>query len=234
MIDLVQPGGHMSQNDVIVLNANFDDWKQRASDLTEFDPWLYFCVEQFTKPFALSDDEIQSGITDGPHDGGADAIYFLVNQRMLVQEDTELEAKGVNRVRLVFIQVKKSGGFKPTEIDKQVFLTDDFLDLSKPATSFARKYNSSVRAIMQTFKTNYLKVAGAFPEVLIDYYYTTNEDVEPDCNALDSANRVYSFLEDEPGVLAERIFESNVRGFQQHTPVNTHSLETLLTPISGC
>jgi hypothetical protein len=47
----------------------------------------------------------------------------------------------------------------------------------------------------------------------------------------------YSFLEDEPGVLAERIFESNVRGFQQHTPVNTqirHSLETLLTPISGC
>jgi AIPR protein len=30
----------------------------------------------------------------------------------------------------------------------------------------------------------------------------------------------YQFLQDEPGVLAERIFESNVRGYQQDTSVN--------------
>lgn len=276
----------MSSNDVIVLQANFETWKQRASELKGFDPWLYYCVEQFVKPFALTDEEIQYGITDGSNDGGVDAIYFLVNQRHLVQEDTELEPKSVSRVRLLFIQVKTSGGFKTTEIDKLVFLTDDFLDLSKPATSFSAKYNSRVLEIMRTFKEKYLQISGSFPEVAIDYYYITGDDVTPDTKAHGSADGVkmkarshlskagcqfhfinaealweqvqrrpprdkmltwsetpmqtsegyvglvklqdyYAFLQDDPEVLAERIFESNVRGYQQDTPVNVQIRQSL-------
>ena len=66
----------MSANDVVVLKANFNDWKQRAAGLRGIDPWLYYTVEQFIKPYALDDDEIEYGITDGSNDGGADAIYF--------------------------------------------------------------------------------------------------------------------------------------------------------------
>ena len=80
----------MSANDEIVLKANFEDWKQRIADIKGIDPWLYYCVEQFVKPYALDDEEILYGITDGGNDGGADAIYFLVNQRQLVTEDAVL------------------------------------------------------------------------------------------------------------------------------------------------
>ncbi len=120
----------MSKNDAIVLKAHFEDWRaQRAADLQGVDP--YYCVEQFVKPYMLDDEEIESGLTDGGNDGGTDAIYFIVNQRQLVAEDTELDLKGVSLILLIFIQVKQSGGFKPTEIEKFIETTDDFFDLSK-------------------------------------------------------------------------------------------------------
>jgi len=34
----------MAKNDAIVLQANFEGWKQRATDLGDIDPWLYYCV----------------------------------------------------------------------------------------------------------------------------------------------------------------------------------------------
>src|SRR5262249_4114086 len=88
-------GARMRQNDKIVLDANFTTWKPRMDGVKGIDPWLYYCVEQFVKTFGLSDEEIQYGITDGPNDGGADAIYFLVNHGVLVQEDTDLTPKSV-------------------------------------------------------------------------------------------------------------------------------------------
>ena len=276
----------MSQNDVIVLNANFSTWQKRTTGI-KVDPWLYYCIEQFAKPYGLSDEEIQYGITDGGNDGGADAIYFSANHGVLVQEDTVIDPKSVSRIRLLFIQVKRSGGFKTTEIDKQYFLTDDFLDLSKVASSLSQKYNSNVLKVMRAFKEKYLQISGSFPDIIIDYYYITGDDATPDPNAIASGEKVkakakahlnnkavphfhfvsapelweqvqkrpsrekmlvwsetpmnskeghvglvklqdfYEFLQDEPGVLAERMFESNVRGYQLDAPVNLRIRQSL-------
>lgn len=268
----------MSKNDEIVLRANFDGWKARAEGLQGTDPWLHYCVEQFVKPYMLDDEEIQYGITDGGGDGGTDAIYFIVNQSLLVEEDTELDPKNVSRIRIIFIQVKTSGGFKPTEIEKLIQTTDDFFDLSKAPDSFGTRYNDDIIRIMKIWKGQYIRVSGQFPEIFIDYYYITGDDASPDDYARDAGERVkaqaalhttatcefhyigaqqlwnqvqrrppqaktlkwsetpmgaqegtvglvglkdyYNFLQDEPGVLAERIFESNVRGYQRDASVN--------------
>jgi hypothetical protein len=77
----------MAKNDAVVLKANFDNWKAERGDGLDCDPWLYYCIEQFVKGFTLDDEEIGSGITDGGNDGGADAIFFLVNQGQLVFYD---------------------------------------------------------------------------------------------------------------------------------------------------
>lgn len=174
-----------------------------------------------------------------------------------------------------------------TEIDKLFFFTDDFLDLSKPASSFAVKYNPRIIEIMRIFKEKYLLMSGAFPAVSVDYFYITKGDESvPDQNAKNSANKViqkakehlnkadcnfhfvnaqrllqqvsirpprdktlvwfeapmqlqegyvglvklrdyYEFIQDEEGDLADRIFESNVRGYQQSTPVNAQIEQSL-------
>jgi hypothetical protein len=277
----------VSANDAIVLAANFNEWKRRAEDLGDVDPWLYYCIEQFLKPYSLDDEEIQFGLTDGGNDGGVDGFYFLVNPRQLVVQETVLNPKSVSRVRLIFFQVKHAGGFRPTEIEKWLPLTDDFFDLSKEPESFGLRYSATIKKMMTIWREHCIKLLNEFPEFSIDYYYITGDDAEPDDYVLDSCRRVEEkakaytkasckvhcigaaefweqvqrrppknkvlkwaetpmstvegyvglvnlrefrlFLEDEPGVLAERIFESNVRGYQQDSTINEAIAKTLAT-----
>lgn len=280
----------MSQNDLIFLESNFNNWyKTRGQGLKKVQPWLYYCVEQFVKPFALSDEDILYGITDGTGDGGVDALFFLINRSQLVQEDTDVDPRSVSRVHLLIIQVKSNNGFAMTEIDKLFFFTDDFLNLSQPASAFVAKYNPRILEIMRTFKEKYLVISGSFPTVSVEYIYITKGDEsDPDQNAKNSADRVikkarehlnkaecnfrfvnaqallrqvsirpprdkvlvwfeqpmqlaegyvglvklrefYEFIQDEEHDLADRIFESNVRGYQQSTPVNAQIEQSLKT-----
>jgi hypothetical protein len=267
----------MSANEAIVLKAAFDDWKKRTAGIP-VDPWLYFSVEQFVKPFSFSDEEILHGITDGGDDGGADAIFFIANEGLLVKDADDLDPKLVNKLRLIFFQVKTSGGFKHTQIERFISLASHFFDLSQDAKIFAQIYNEKVIDVMDTFKRTYVKVAGN-SELTIEYFYVTQDDATTDPHSETSAKEVKKqtlalmskahcffrfagasaiweevqkrppktrmltwlgtpmssvegvvglvrlsdykeFLQDAPGVLAERIFESNVRGYQQDATVN--------------
>ena len=279
----------MSQNDLIHLDSHYKQWKSTRGQALppKLEPFNYYCIEQFMKPFDLSDEEIVNGITDGGNDGGADAIYFLVN-RDVVWEDTQLVSKSAVTVDLIFFQVKGNQGFSHTEIDKLMLLTDDFLNLSAPIDKeMIAKYNPKVLEIMRIFKDKYPPISGNFPAVRVDYYYITKADeAKPHPNAINSANRVvthakahlskaessftlsnaqrlleqiqsrvpdtrellwnetpmqtnegyvglislpeyFKFICDASGGLARRIFESNVRGWQENTNVNRQIRATL-------
>jgi len=278
----------MATNEAIVLKTNFDAWKQQADDLGTIQPWLYYCLEQFLKPYALDVEETEYGITDGGNDGGADGIYFLVNHRLLVTDDSDIDPKSVSTIRLIFFQVKQSGGISPIEIEKWLQLSDDFFDLSKNPNSFGSRYNDDIKLMMRLWRDQFLKMSVHFPELAVDFYYVTGDDASPDDYALDACARVETkvegytkatckvhcigarqlweqvqkrpprnrtlrwagtpmgadegyvglvklktfrdFLEDAPSVLAERIFESNVRGFAQDSAVNEAIGKTLAEP----
>lgn len=71
----------MSQHEVLALNTNFDNWKRdRASGLTDVEPFLYYVVENITKAYNLTDEQVRYGITDHPNDGGIDALYCLAGK----------------------------------------------------------------------------------------------------------------------------------------------------------
>jgi hypothetical protein len=157
----------MSSNDAIVLKANFIEWKQqRAAGLNGIDPWVYYAISQFVKPYELNDEEIQYGLTEGGNDGGADGLYFIVNHRILVKDDNVIDPKSVTSVRVIVIQVKESDGFKPTEIDKHIEFANDFFDLGKPAASLSFRYNESVIKQMAIFKIYTCGFPVIFPQKL--------------------------------------------------------------------
>ncbi len=278
----------MSYNDQVTLEASFENWKQeRAAGLT-VDPFLYYCVEQFMKPFDLSDEEINYGITDGSDDGGVDAIYFLINRAMLVRDDSDVDHKNTSTAHLIIIQVKGGkDGFKVNETQKMVFFADDLLDLSCGVESLTSKYHPRLLEIMRIFKEKYRLIAGGFPSVNVDFYYINKADERgPHPNAVSAAEMVkekvsrhlnraqcnfnfinlqallgqvsrrqpkarllnwswppmqteegyvglvklrdyYKFICNEYGNIEDRIFEANVRAYQQSTPVNKEIRETL-------
>ena len=251
-------------------------------------PFEYYCVDQFLKRFAVSDDELLSGLVGGGQDGGVDGLYFFVNRR-LMEEDADLDPQAAMKVNLLVMQVKETQGFSPSAIDKLVLFSDDLLDLSRQPSQYQTTYNPKLLGVMKVFKEKFQQIAGAFPAISIDCYYITKVDAPEGDDAKKAADRVlkkakehlssatctfhfvnatslweqvqmrlsktkalqwhdaplstdeglvgmvhlhdYSqFLQDEHGDLQESIFESNVRGFQQSTPVNVAIGETLQKP----
>ena len=282
----------MPSNDIIVLNAHYKNWQTaRANGIDA--PFVYYCAEQFLKPHDPTDEDIQYGITDGPDDGGVDAIYFIADRNEFIRDDTELGPRRPTSARLVIMQTKEAeSGFKMIEIDKLCLFSEDLLDLSKSADDppIASKYHMRLREIMQTFKDKYLLFTTSQFHLSIDYFYITKGDrITPDKKALNSIDRVkeiahrhmnkatigfhcvnaqelleqghvriskdkdlhwacqpmttedgilgivllkdfYEFLKDSDGSLAERLFEANVRGFQQNTAVNRQIRTSLGSP----
>ena len=97
----------MGQNEVIALEANFEKWKTtRFSGAKKlFNAFEYYSIEQFLRPYGLSDSQLQSGLIGAPKDGGVDALYMLVNGE-LVDAGTKLDPKEPNKVNVIIFQKK--------------------------------------------------------------------------------------------------------------------------------
>jgi hypothetical protein len=183
----------MSQNDLIALEANYNNWlKERAVGLSaDIKPFSYFCIDQFLKHYEFLDDDIIYGYTDESHDGGVDAIYFIVN-KLLVREDTRLDPRGEVKINLVIFQIKETtGGFAPNEINKLYFFTDNLLDISREARNFKQEYHQQLIDLMSNFKEKYQIISGERPPLKIDYYYITKGDEQkPNISAQDAIDRI--------------------------------------------
>jgi hypothetical protein len=274
------PGGKMSSNEAVALEANFRGWQEKrfptpSKDLNVFE---YYCVDQFLRPFDLSDSQLKTGLIGGGKDGGVDGLYMFVDGE-LVDAETELDPKNPNRVRLLIMQMKEGEGFSPTAVDKFQFFSDDLLELTRKKADYHQTYREELIVAMRLFKDKLGIIVGQNPPLQVDYYYITKKDVEPNEDCKTSAKKVlgvvakhfpgakadlhfvnasalwkqvqtrppktrilkwaaqslstpegqiglvrladyYQFIIENNGQLAERFFDSNVRGYWKTTTVN--------------
>jgi hypothetical protein len=181
----------MGANDVLALEANFTSWQENRfptpkKDVNVFE---YYCIEQFLRPFDLSDSQHKSGMMGGPKDGGVDAMYMFVNGE-LVEAESELDPKTANNVKLVIMQVKEGEGFSPTAVDKLYWFTDDLLDLTRKKANYHSMYRPELITLMRLFKDKYGIIVGENPPLSVELYYITKKDVEPNDDCKRSADKV--------------------------------------------
>lgn len=181
----------MSDNEVRALGVAYRDWcARRTVGLPDdVDPFEFFCADQFLKQYSLSDAETLYGIVGKSQDGGIDAFYFFLS-RVLVDDNTVVDARAAADVNLVVMQIKENSGFSPTEIDKMHFFTDDLLDLGKQPAQYHTAYHEKLLNLMRIFKEKYESMSGVEQRVTIDYYYITQNDAAPGVDAVTSAENV--------------------------------------------
>lgn len=195
----------MSQHEVLALNDNFENWKsERANGLRSIEPFLYYVVENITKAYNLTDEQVSYGITDDPNDGSIDALYFLAGKASTqIRDDTKTPTAGLDAIRIMIFQVKSSlsdTGFKPDEIDKFAFFVDDLLDMTSPEKNFAGKYTPQILSLMKAFKEAYRSALHSFPALHIEFYYVTRGDgVTLNAAAKASKNRVIAAVQKHRG-----------------------------------
>jgi hypothetical protein len=274
-------------NEAVALEANFKGWQEKRfptppKDLNVFE---YYCIDQFLRPFDLSDSQLKTGLIGGPKDGGVDALYMFVNGE-LVDAETELDPRTPNTIKLLILQVKEGDGFSPVAIDKLNFFSDDLLELTRKKADYHQAYRPDLITAMRLFKDKYGIIIGENPPFSVDFYYITKKDVEPNNDCKTSSAKVidvvkkhfsnaqvtfnfvnaaalwkqvearpskkkilkwqsqslstpegqiglvrladyYQFIVESNGQLAERLFDSNVRGYWKSTTVNKRIASTL-------
>ncbi len=98
-------------------------------EFSDSDYFEYFCADQILKELDLSDEELQSGIVGDFNNSGIDAIYVLVNGK-LVQRLPEANSYPKQNVvvKVVMIQAKTEIGFGEDAINKFVASANDLFD----------------------------------------------------------------------------------------------------------
>lgn len=164
--------------------------QERAPSLSDQDYFERFCAEQILKDYELSYDEIESGMVDGEHDGGVDAVYSFVNGE-LVQEDFDTSSfKRDVKVELFLMQSKTSGGFSEVPLDKLASITRNLLKLDADYSKYTQ-YNDAVKDAIDNFRKAYRSLAARFPALSITYCYAAkraDETIHP--NLLQKASEL--------------------------------------------
>jgi len=163
-----------TDNNRILLDAIIEQRKsEQASAYDDSKYFELFTAENILKQEALTYDELESGLVGAGGDGGLDAIYFLIDGR-LVREDTDpSEFKKKPSFEIFFIQAKTSSAFGESAIDKFISVTENLFDLTKSLSDMERLYNDDIITSFESFRNLYISLAGKHPNVRVTYFYAT-------------------------------------------------------------
>lgn len=180
----------MAKQDVEAVDIEYKRWiKERGENLPLFqvDNFELFAAETLLKDYNLSDQDILSGVVGKSLDGGCDAFFFLVGGKYVRDTSPIPDQRGMT-AHLIFMQAKGADGFSPLQVDRFEALTDDILDLSKKPEDHRRTYHDKLLDLIKIFKATYRQLVA--PRLVIDYYYVSAIDCEPDADCITASGNV--------------------------------------------
>lgn len=165
----------MAANDQQVLALILQAAHAEYPEQSKADFFEQFCAEQILKDYDLSIEDIQRGIVDGEHDGGADSVYAFVNGELIPEDNFDVTPfkKDVS-IELHIIQSKSADGFNEGTIDKLIALASALLKIDADYNAIPQ-YNEAIKSVMSGFREAYTKLVNRFPSLKINYYYAAQK-----------------------------------------------------------
>jgi hypothetical protein len=225
--------------DKVVLEEVLKQQKQeRAPKLSADKFFEVFCVDQILKDFDLTYDNINSGIFDGPNDGGIDWAYLFVNRVIVnVDEENALPPKGDLEFLLVVGQSKNEDTFKETPIDRLRSRLEILLKLDPDVKDLAA-VKPELNDFFSKFRELYLKAAARFPRLEIRLYYAC-KGIKPEAGSKPEAltGATTALLADRFGkdtpVSFELLGSRELLELARERPTESFSLRLSESPVSS-
>jgi AIPR protein len=177
----------MSKPERAYLDAYLEHLKKNTDpDLPDDEFFAKFCISQILKPHDLDIDQIQSGYTDGPLDGGVDGIYAFVQGKLITDEEAPLQCAEFQGMKLSLhcIQATRSSGFTKEHIRKLEDFSKDLLDDRNNVNAKPKTYNVDIRGAMDRFRNWYAALKMSFPTLGITFHIASKGDgVHPEVSA---------------------------------------------------
>jgi hypothetical protein len=179
----------MSELEVQALRTNFENWrKERAPDAKPSEAFERYCAELVLKDYDLADEDITSGLSGDSDAGGVDAMYFFVNDQIILA-DTKMPQPVVNAT-LWIVQAKNEGGFGEVPVQKMEDFVSDLLDFGKP-TSSINYYHQDIKDAIDAFRAQYTLIFSQPHEFRIVFVYLTRADQAPNPKVLQRRDNLF-------------------------------------------
>lgn len=187
----------MTANDRVVLDQLVQATKSEIEPTMADDEFFeLFCAQSLLLNERLEEQEIKFGLIGGEDksqgggsDGGIDAIYVLVNGRLVRSpEDAEKEKSSYKQnveINVVLIQASREEGFKLQRLLRIKQALENIFSLDRQ--EFSERYNSSLVEAIETFRALHKVFATKHVSVSIEYFYMTRGDIDqiaPDVEGL--------------------------------------------------
>lgn len=157
---------------ILLLDSILDRFKTSYPyGLSDDKLFEFYCADNLLTNYDLDNDEIESGIIDGPRDAGIDAAYLLINRRLFTEDFKFSDVKGSVDIELFLIQSKNQDSFKEGPLDKLSSSLPLLLDPTRQREALEPLFKGKAVAICQDFLGAIRQLAGEFPNVYLKVFY---------------------------------------------------------------
>lgn len=142
-----------------------------------------FVVDCLLRQKELEIEEIEEGITDGPLDGGIDAMYTFVNgarvseeHPLLDPESRKMATKTIGqapRIELHILQSKNVSSWKEGAVDKFALTFDELFDESKAFAPAKKRFNADLLRAANIYREASAQLRSSFPTFSVRVMYVT-------------------------------------------------------------
>jgi hypothetical protein len=167
---------HMAKNDAILIESILEQQLVASPGASVGDLFEQFVLEQVLKHLDLSRDELDSGWTDGTHDGGIDGFYVLVNGRLVTDPSDFAWPKSGAELQVYLITCKHHTTFQQATLDAMVPSVHELFDLSKPTSELVGKYSPSLRQCRDMFVSAFRNLSLYRPTLQFSIIYASRGD----------------------------------------------------------
>lgn len=187
MISLPIKGVPVQDTDLTVLDEILSQRKNELDAGMEDDEFFeFFTAQQILRDYQLDPEEIKSGVvsqlaqskTPGT-DRGIDAIYLLVNGRLIRDLD---QARGLRSMKqnivfdVIIIQSSRETGFGMDRILRLKDTSENIFRIERQSDAFSETYNEELIDCINRFREAHRALITKHPTFQVSYFYTTRGD----------------------------------------------------------
>lgn len=170
----------MTDTTIKILNQVLSEKRTEiAPELDESEFFELFTAQQILRDYKLDIDDILSGVIDGGGDGGIDAVYLIVDGRLIRDLTSAEELRSLKQITVIDLVIIQSTVEESFSLARVVRLKDtmaDFVSIHRSYDEFSEDYNDGLMDVIDRFRSIHSATATKYPEINLSLFYASKGD----------------------------------------------------------
>ena len=177
----------MQDTDLTVLDEILDQRKSEQDPQMKDDEFFeFFTAQQVLRDYQLDPEEIKCGVvgqatqSKSPGtDGGIDAMYLLVNGRLIRDLDQAKELKSLKQnivFDVIILQSSLETGFTLQRLLRLKDTSENIFRIERSPDTFSETYNEELLDCIKRFREAHRALITKHPTFQVSYFYATRGD----------------------------------------------------------